>query len=180
MQTIVAEVKTHSPFGFRSDLSWDELFALAQKIGDIISIHTDPRWGGSFELLRRARARTEKPILAKGIHASDDHIREAVRSGADYVLSVGRIPDVYREKCWIEPLSLEDLKSIPTHLKAVWNSRDISRGGTKQETFAQARKIFGGWLCQASNIRTVADIEPGADAVLVGGNLASFGESLQK
>lgn len=55
---IVAEVKTESPFGFRSDKSWQELFDLAEALGDIISIHTDPRWGGSFELLKKARTLT--------------------------------------------------------------------------------------------------------------------------
>ena len=64
---IIAEVKTQSPFGFRSDKNRDELFAVANQIGDIISIHTDPRWGGSFELVKKARALTKKPILAKGI-----------------------------------------------------------------------------------------------------------------
>ena len=68
---IIAEVKTQSPFGYKSDKSWDELFEVANKVGDIISIHTDRRWGGSFELLQKARSLTNKPILAKGIHKND-------------------------------------------------------------------------------------------------------------
>ncbi len=174
---IIAEVKTESPFGFRSDLSWDELFEAALEIGDIISIHTDSRWGGSFDLIRKAKARTQKPILAKGIHATDGEVRQAIDAGADLVLVVGRIPGIHADRCLIEPLTMEELKALPPGLKAVWNSRDLSDGGLKTESFAEARAAFGGWLCQASNIQTVQDIEPGADAVLVGTHLIGFSES---
>ena len=62
---IIAEVKTGSPFGYKSEESWDELFEVAESVGDILSIHTDPRWLGSFELISKARKLTDKPILAK-------------------------------------------------------------------------------------------------------------------
>lgn len=62
----IAEVKTQSPFGFFGNKSWDELFEAANKVGDIISIHTNPLWGGSFDHLMLARRMTNKPILAKG------------------------------------------------------------------------------------------------------------------
>jgi indole-3-glycerol phosphate synthase len=175
---LIAEVKTASPFGWRSDSAWDELFALANAHGDIISIHTDPRWDGSFDLVRKARSLTDKPILAKGIHADDALIQEAVDAGADWVLAVGRIPGVHQEKCLIEPLTLEELKALPADMKVVWNTRDLATGEAKKETFAQARAIFEGWLCQASNIRTVTDIEEGANAVLVGTHLPEFVRSL--
>ena len=175
---IIAEVKTQSPFGFRSDKSWDELFAMASQTGGIISIHTDPRWGGSFDLIRKAKTLTAKPILAKGIHATDDDVRKAVEAGADYVLVVGRIPAVHVERCLLEPLTLAELKTIPAGAKVVWNSRDLSTGGLKTETFEQARAAWKGWLCQASNIRTAADVKEGADAVLVGQNLEEFVRSL--
>jgi indole-3-glycerol phosphate synthase len=175
---IIAEVKTKSPFGFVSEKSWDDLFSLACEVGDIISIHTDPRWGGSFELITKAKSLTQKPILAKGIHETDDHIEKAIQAGADYVLVVGRIPLIHADKCLIEPNTLQELSSLPSHVKAVWNSRDLSTGGFKKETFAEARKIYTGWLCQASNIHSIADIEPGANAVLVGSNLEKFAKSL--
>ncbi len=177
---IIAEVKTESPFGFKSEKSWDELFTIANDIGDIISIHTDSRWGGSFDLIQKAKSLTSKPILAKGIHATDDEIQNAVDAGADYVLVVGRIPTIYIERCLIEPLNLDELKNIPENLKVVWNSRDLSDGSIKLETFEEAREIFKGWICQASNIRNVKDIQPGANAVLVGTHLERFAESLSK
>lgn len=179
---LIAEVKTASPFGFKSDKSWDELFQLANTYGDIISIHTDPRWGGSFELIRKAKSLTKKPILAKGIHETDDLLLKAFEAGADYALVVGRIPNIPEgllKKCLVEPNSLEELKSIPSDLKVVWNSRDLITGGFKNETFEQARELFKGWLCQASNIRSIHDIKEGADAVLVGSNLDSFIASLK-
>src|SRR5262249_23380508 len=104
--TIIAEVKTKSPFGFVSQRSWDELFQIADKVGDIISIHTDPRWGGSFDLITRARTLTKKPILAKGIHKKDSEVQKEIESGADFVLIRGRIPKVHIDKCIIEPNTL--------------------------------------------------------------------------
>ena len=172
--TIIAEVKTQSPFGYRSEKSWDELFRIAEKVGDSISIHTDARWGGSFELIRKAKTLTNKPILAKGIHATDDLVEQAVAAGADMVLVVGRIPAIHLDRCLIEPLTLKELATIPTNLKVVWNSRDLADGGLKKETFEEARALFGGWLCQASNIKTPLDIKSGADAILIGTHLAEF------
>lgn len=175
---IIAEVKTASPFGYQPEKSWDELFAIANEIGDMISIHTDPRWGGSFDLVKKARALTTKPILAKGIHATDAEVQQALAYGADVVLVVGRVPEANAEKCLIEPNTLEELRAIPQGSRVVWNTRDLATGGLKQETFTEARALWSGWLCQASNIRTVADIEPGASAVLVGTYLEEFAASL--
>ncbi len=177
---IIAEVKTHSPFGWFSNKSWDELFNVANKIGDIISIHTDSRWNGSFELLQKARKLTQKPILAKGIHENDELIQRAINAGADWVLVVGRIPKIHLDKCMIEPLTLQELKSIPNNLRVVWNSRDLFTGEIKKESFAEARTLYKRWLCQASNIKTINDIEIGADAVLVGTHLLDFAKSLTR
>ena len=177
---IIAEVKTQSPYGYAARTEWDELFAIADDIGDIISIHTDPRWGGSLELVRKAHNLTSKPIIAKGIHSTDKEVEDAINCGADYVLVVGRMPQVHREKCMIEPIDLKQLAELPQGTKAVWNSRDLSTGNEKPQTFEQAREIWKGWLCQASNIHTIEDIKPGADAVLVGTDLENFAISLQE
>jgi len=175
---LIAEVKTMSPFGFKSENSWDELFEVANKFGDIISIHTDPRWGGSFELLEMTRMLTNKPILAKGIHKSDAEIKRAIQAGADYVLVVGRIPNIYVDKLLIEPLEFSEIVKIPKNLKLVWNSRDILTGGQKKETIADIRKIWDGWLCQASNISSENDINPSVQAILVGKQLRNFVRSV--
>lgn len=177
---IIAEVKTQSPFGYTSEKTWDELFKIAESVGDVISIHTDSRWGGSFELIKKARGLTGKPIIAKGIHESDFLVEQAVLAGADWVLVVGRIPGIHTEKCWIEPKTLLELKTIPDNFRVVWNSRDLSDGSPKKETFEEARALRKGWLCQASNIKTHADIKEGADAVLVGTHLLEFAASLRE
>lgn len=171
---LVAEVKTRSPFGFTSPYSWEEQFAFAEKVGDIISIHTDSRWSGSFELLEKARTLTKKPLLAKGIHAKDDLVKRAVECGAEHVLVVGRIPRVYLTQCWIEPLTFRELVNIPEEQRVVWNSRDLQTGALKQEYFEDVRKYRKGWLCQASTIKSYADVHPGAQAVLVGTFLREF------
>lgn len=176
--TLIAEVKTHSPFGWRSARSWEELLALAVAYGDMISIHTDKRWGGSFNLIRRACKRTAKPILAKGIHARDSDITKALDAGADWVLVVGRMPAIHQDKCLIEPESVVQLAVLPPGIRAVWNSRDLETGGRKATTFKQARDTWPGWLCQASNIRSIDDVHPNADAVLVGSYLPEFVQTL--
>jgi indole-3-glycerol phosphate synthase len=172
--TLIAEVKTASPFGWRATRSWEELFELADRHGDMISIHTDPRWGGSFELIARARKLTSKPILAKGIHATDEDVRRALGEGASHVLVVGREPGVHREACLVEPHTLAELAGLSSDLRAVWNSRDLATGEKKTIAFGVARTVRRGWLCQASNIREPADVHPGADAILVGSHLPEY------
>lgn len=177
---IIAEVKTKSPFGFESNRTWTELFNIANEISDMVSIHTDARWGGSFDLLERARNLTSKPILAKGFHSNDSDIARALDCGANYVLVVGRIPHGYVERCFIEPFTLKELYELPLEAKVVWNSRDLSTGKPKYETFEQARELWKGWLCQASYIKTIKDIKPGANTVLVGTHLEMFAASLRE
>jgi indole-3-glycerol phosphate synthase len=171
----IAEAKPVSPFGWKSDASWEELLALAARVGDVVSVHTDPRWGGSAQLIEEARGRTAKPILAKGIHATDEEVRAALGAGADFALVVGRLPAAeLLPRCLIEPNTLAELRALPADVAAVWNSRDLRDGGLKPETFAEARALWKGWLCQASNLKAAADVAPGADAVLVGQGLPSF------
>lgn len=168
-RTFIAEVKTQSPWGWRSSLSWDELLDVAHRMGDWVAVHTDPRWGGSFDLLRQARQIVrDKPLMAKGIHANDCDIVSALEAGADYVLVVGRVPHVALDRCLLEPKSLAELCGLPRGAKAVWNSRDLMTGGRKPVPFEEARAAWAGWLCQASNLERFKDVHFGADAYLVG------------
>lgn len=178
----IAEVKTQSPFGFKSNRSWDYLFELANKIGDIISIHTDPKWDGSFDLIKKARKLTNKPILAKGIHSSNEDIVKAIDCGADFVLVVGRNPNFLPNKVIIEPNSLAELELLKNYPRIIWNQRDLYYKSDKYtndimgkiEQFGNARNIYKGWLCQASLINNKFDINPDADAILVGTYLENF------
>ncbi len=175
---IIAEVKTGSPFGGEFK-DWDKLFEIANQVGDMISVHTNPDWDGSFERIAEARSKTLKPILAKGLHEYDDEIEWALANGANKVLVVGRVPSFALDKCLLEPYSLAEMQTYPEEAQVVWNSRDLNTGDKKLETFEQARSLWPGWLCQASFIRTVDDIKPGADAVLVGTHLEEFAKSLR-
>lgn len=177
---LIAEVKTRSPFGYVSKRSWDELFEIANKHGDIISIHTDPRWGGSLELVKKARALSNKTILAKGTHTTDRQVQSALDCGADCALVVGRLPDTeLLSRCLIEPTELQQLEAfvskLPPDQKIVWNSRNLADGSTRDRSeYATARSLWPGWLCQASNIRSVDDVMYDADAILVGEHLEEF------
>ena len=192
-QKLIAEVKTKSPFHetVLNDTVNDfwEMFEFANRYGDIISIHTDPRWGGSKDLIKAARKITSKPILAKGIHENDYQIAELFDIGVDYVLVVGRIPDCFDfKKILIEPLCLCELKKLndekiyPKELskdfQVVWNARNIVTGECRGG-YREARKIWKGWLCQASMIRNAEDIQSDADAILVGTFLENIVEGIK-
>jgi indole-3-glycerol phosphate synthase len=176
---VIAEVKTHSPFGWTSPHSWDYLFELACRVGDYVAIHTDPRWGGSMDLVRRARSMTDKLILAKGIHRTDDEVREALDAGADFVLVVGRVPNIELTKVYLEPTTLKELWRLPKRAHAVWNARNVWTGERKYETFGEARMLHQGWLCQASFIKSWEDVDRRANAILVGTHLPEFALSLK-
>lgn len=181
----VAEVKTQSPFGFKSKYTWDELFEVALQVGDIISIHTDSLWGGSFKLIEKARKCTNKPILAKGIHENDDLLKNAFDTGADWALVVGRAPTYMPEKCWVEPHSLEEFKKYCCDLtrnfhRFVWNSRNLFDGSLKSSEIIDVRDFYSGWLCQASNIKTELDISSHVNAFIIGEHLMNFNEEKYK
>jgi len=178
---IIAEVKTQTPHGsWRAKKTWDELLEIAIEIGNMVAIHTDFRWGGSFDLVRRAVRRTRKPILAKGYHGTDDLVRRAFDAGAAFTLVVGRIPCVMPGRCLIEVNAVREFKILSKGTLAAWNARWPLTGEEKTETFEEARRAWSGFLCQASLIKTVEDIKPGADAVLVGTYLPEFAESLKE
>lgn len=179
---VIGEVMTESPYGFKSDKSWEEQFEIAEKHCDIVSIYTDSRWGGSFEHLKYARSLTDKEILASGIHATDDDINHAIDEGANHVRVVGRKPEGWlRTLCWIEPLSIRQLTSMNLVYTdvVVWNTQNLHTGGIKYEGFDTARKVFDGQLIQSNGIRQVHDVHPDANGVIINEHIESFLRSAQ-
>lgn len=67
-----------------------------------------------------------------------------------------------------------ELAALPLGTAAVWNSRDLATGGLKPDGFTAARSAWEGWLCQASNVASLRDVDPSANAVLVGQGLPGF------
>ena len=179
----VAEVKIKSPFAkLDRPKAFDRLIRKAHRYGDMVSIHTDPKWAGKFEHITYASRYGSKPILAKGIHASDEDVINALNHGAAKVLVVGRIPDKkLLPYCWIEPLNTDQLLEFACNgvKTMVWNSRDLSTGGHKPMSFAFARMMFGGTLIQASNIKSLKDVDKTADGYIVGTYLDQFVKSLK-
>ena len=176
----IAEVKTQSPYGYKSDKNWFELFNLANQIGDIISIHTNPRWGGSFEDLKIARSLTDKPILAKGFHYSKKDVDKCINNGANHVLFVVKLPqqiyNQYELKLFFyEPLTIHQLRGSTDVGVVIWNQRDLLTGKPKKEDFDEVRKIYVKRnLCQASLLKSWLDVDMSADAILVGEHLENF------
>jgi indole-3-glycerol phosphate synthase len=187
---LFAEVKPRSPFpdpeGWQSERSWDELFEIANEYGDWVAVHTEAPWGGALDLLEKARGKTDKKILAKGIHQTDESIEQAIAAGADAVLVVGRVPKIHRDKCLIEPTDLYELRRLALGgLWLAWNSRDLQTGAPKQDpmthdplTFGRALEIVPELYCQASYVHTPEDVNPQAKAVLVGTHLPEFVKAL--
>lgn len=183
----IGEVKTESPFGFRSPYSWDELLAKAIVHADWIAVHTNERWGGRWDLLERAadisRDVSPRPLLlAKGPHTTDTEVYRALDAGADLVLVVGEQPSAeLAPVCIWEPDRAHDLMVADRHdLKVMWNYRDLRDGSRIPEALdlGWARTQHKGWLCQASFICSPGDVHLAADAFIVGEHLPEFIEQL--
>jgi len=186
---IVGEVKPFSPYkGFLNPrlegmkLSEARLAILGKLLPlvDIVSIHIDEIWGGSFKWLAQAaeicRA-ARKPVLAKGFNPSLAHISQALNAGADYVLTVGWHParsKNNRDKfcnVWHEPVEEEQFaKSHATTL--VINSRNPVTGNDLDReqiiTRVASMRALDKRIVQASNIHCAACLLPGVDYALVG------------
>lgn len=168
---LIGEVKTCSPYGFKSALSRHEALDYVASFADIVSIHTNPQWDGSFEWLREARILTDKPILAKGFHDMLREVEEAFAVGADHVLTVGWWPG--HVSCWHEVATWEEMDTSNAEW-IVCNARNPRTGGDGALSIQNASLLRVGLtrkLCQASRIRCRADIHPGVDAVLIGEGL---------
>ncbi len=189
----IAEIKTKSMFGFESRYNRESLMNTAIEYGDWLSIHTDPRFGGSFDDIYRARQLTGKPILAKGFHCHNDDAKKAIELGADYVLVVDRLHRAllesppYQDKVLFELSSVQNLHKISYDFrergKFVYNGRNLNNGMGKKYIgdYTQYREAFN-WLCGASLIRTPEDVAhfyPNCDAFIVGENLINFCKDLK-
>lgn len=85
----ILEVKKGSPSQgvLRSALDVDEILAAYTGVADALSVLTDePFFGGSFEILREVRAKTDLPVLCKDFVVDLWQIDEAHAYGADAVL----------------------------------------------------------------------------------------------
>lgn len=181
----IAEIKTQSPFGFKSTYPFVSLMNYAIQYGDWISVHTNALWGGDFDAISFVRRNTNKPILAKGFHATDADIGKALECGADYVLVVDRLPSYgYLSHCLLE---IHDRKLRDTifefpsskHMKFVSNSRNLSTGLPKKwfELPDYINKDL--WICQASGIRSQNDVYPNVDAFIVGEYLVEYCKNIK-
>ncbi len=85
----ILEVKKGSPSQgvLRSALDVNEILAAYTGVADALSVLTDgPFFGGSFEILREVRAKTDLPVLCKDFVVDLWQIDEAHAHGADAVL----------------------------------------------------------------------------------------------
>lgn len=178
-QLAILEAKHFTPHAGDLGRSFEETFEAIESKADIISVLVDPRWRGSLAHLRWARATTRKPLLAKAMATTDKQIAEAFDDGADYALAYDFVPRVRPERCLVEPAHLGRLAALQAQLY-VWNARDLeNRGQPKPETAGEAAaRHFGQWWCQASFIRTPADVHPEAGAALVGTHSIEFAHHL--
>jgi hypothetical protein len=186
---IVAEAKTRTPFDpfYRKD--WMHQFALASEYGDMVSIHTDPQWNGSYDLIGIARKLTDKPILAKGLCTTEEQYDESIAAGAHQVLWVGTIPPPRcRANSWFEPTRIWRGHMLAPVAEAgipvVINSRDVLCGGGPTEDEEGIWQWFADnspdtFLVQASNIKSFSDIRSKANAAIIGTHLEQFVDTLK-
>jgi indole-3-glycerol phosphate synthase len=173
----IAEIKTRSPFGFESGHSFYELASLAIKHGDWISVHVDALWGGDANSLSFVRNLTNKPLLAKGFHHTDEDVEKSLDHGADYVLVVDRLPPIrIIDRCIIEVSDYTRFKSwtnIFPDAKFLYNNRDLKTGQVKRGEWAKYKRCVD-WLGLASGIVHPSQIYPDASAFIVGAKLPEY------
>jgi indole-3-glycerol phosphate synthase len=199
----IAEIKTISPFGFKSNYDYEFLKQLSIENGDWISIHTDPLWGGHFvdivnvknTMLKLSKPYCDRKILAKGIHSKDSDIKRCLDNGADYVLVVGRIPPQGNlSQCLMEPSDHDQLKdlayidSVNRSAGLVLNRRDLITGYDKwtpvggnfswvthwANSFNELKEKVKVPIYQASGIYSMNEVHPKVDGFMVGQNLPTF------
>ena len=184
----IAEIKTQSPFGYKSNDSFATLMECAIHHGDWVAVHTNALWGGDFDAISFVRKYTDKPILAKGIHGTNDDIHRAFDHGANYVLVVDRIPNtsdyLLQEKFKARVLmEFSNISRVVGNVrfnqywkdsKYVYNARDLQTGLPRRTNQLSTLLELGVWTCQASMITSWYDVNPNVQAFIVGEHLVSF------
>ena len=186
----IAEIKTQSMYGFQSKYHRETLIDYALQWGDWISVHTDPRFGGSFDDIYFIRKETKKPILAKGFHTHHTDIKKCFDLGATYVLTLRPVRYVLQyqdifgnlEHVLFENDDIKEAQGNKT--KFVYNGRNLRTGLKKEhrDKYQEYRKQCK-WLCGASLIETPNDVQtyyPNCDAFIVGRYLVEFCKEYKK
>lgn len=200
----IAEIKTQSPFGFNSSASFVDLMHVAIEHGDWVSVHTNALWGGDYDAISFVRRNTNKPILAKGIHATDDDVLRAIDHGADYVLVVDRhfggntkigrqviyerhspyfafpnksgMCDLDMETCRID----SNYPNEKRPRKYLVYRRNLSTGMIKENYTQEILNYLKAevWVCQGSGIKISHDVHSDVNAFIVGEHLIGFCQQL--
>jgi len=192
-KTFIAEIKTQSPFGYKSTHNFNQLMDVALECGDWISVHTCAMWGGDYQTLSYVRKYTDKPIVAKGIHGTDDDIARAFDHGANYVLVVNRYSYKYLSNFDVSDKILNELTTFESlqnfnisgsffdyrNNNYVWNSRDLRTGNVQECRIKELKDLQLKTVVQASNIKSIDDVHANADAFIVGTHLVDFCETLK-
>lgn len=195
MPTFIAEIKPRSPFTGPNAYGVEHLTEVAIEHGDCVAAHTESPWGGSLDHLAWVRsemdkAGSNKPLLAKGIHRDDSLLKEALEI-ADCALVVGRWPyylfdGQVKSRLIYEPSGLAGLRYTrtiePCFPMMMWNARDLKTGRERQQpvSIKELREQgFDGWICQASFIRNISDVEDCASSFIVGTDLIEFVDSMK-
>lgn len=187
----IAEIKTQSPFAYKSEHPFVSLMQYAIQYGDWISVHTNALWGGDFDAISFVRKNTDKPILAKGIHGTNDDVNRAFDHGADYVLVVDRYPSstvntltAERKSRILHEMDFQHVKGnidfnpYWSGVKYVCNARNLSTGLPKPKSELEDFLKLGVWTCQASGIRNSAQVNAQVNAFIVGEHLVEFCKQL--
>lgn len=186
-QIFIGEIKTQSPFGFKSEYSFNHLMNLCIETPQVdwISVHVSAIYGGCLDSIAYVKQFTLKPILAKAVNGSDKLIRQQIEIGAEYSLVVGRIPDlnlVSLNRCLLEvdpDFAREIRHDYPQHkLRFVWNSRDLRTGERKPMSELEDYLETNEWVCEASGIKSIDNVHPNVSAFIVGEHLVNFCKSL--
>jgi anthranilate phosphoribosyltransferase len=166
---VFAEVKLRTPLRAFSGPSLEERVAAYVEGGaEAISVVTHPSFGGSLDLLRRVRALTDRPIVAKDFLRRPDEVAALARAGADGVLLLLDL---------IGPAAVQSLAEecvrhgVTPFVESSWGVPD-PLPGIPAIPVCNARSLFSlaeGRFFRDAAARSAARGRPGARALLASG-----------